>query len=132
MATLSPRQSKPACRSAPYIPFPHAWLQSWRWHPWESCEPIALCDPMAGSGTVLRQALALGHRAIGFDMDPLAVLMSRVWTSPIDETALDLELKAVMKAAATVDLRSHSLHWHDEETRAFVKDRKSTRLNSSN
>lgn len=35
-------------------------------------------DPMAGSGTVLRQALALGHRAIGFDMDPLAVLMSRV------------------------------------------------------
>src|SRR3546814_4852300 len=54
-------------------------------------------------------------------MDPLAVLMSRVWTSPIDETALDLELKAVMKAAATVDLRSHSLHWHDEETRAFVK-----------
>src|SRR3546814_20547292 len=26
-----------------------------------------------------------------------------------------------MKAAATVDLRSHSLHWHDEETRAFVK-----------
>src|SRR3546814_5256819 len=63
----------------------------------------------------------LGHRAIGFDMDPLAVLMNRVWTSPIDETALDLELKAVMKAAATVDLRSHSLHWHDEETRAFVK-----------
>src|SRR3546814_5491388 len=26
-----------------------------------------------------------------------------------------------MQAAATVDLRSHSLHWHDEETRAFVK-----------
>src|SRR3546814_15110620 len=76
---------------------------------------------MAGSGTVLRQALALGHRAIGFDMDPLAVLMSRVWTSPIDETALDLELQAVMKAAATVDLRSQSRHWHDAETRACAQ-----------
>lgn len=78
-------------------------------------------DPMAGSGTVLRHALALGHRAIGFDMDPLAVLMSRVWTAPIDETILDAELDAVIKEAENVNLRSHSLHWHDEETRAFVR-----------
>src|SRR3546814_15491996 len=67
-------------------------------------------DPMAGSGTVLRQALALGHRAIGFDMDPLAVLMSRVLTSPVDEPALELELKAVMKAEAPVDMRSQRPH----------------------
>lgn len=38
-------------------------------------------DPMCGSGVVLRQSLAHGHRAIGVDMDPLAVLMSRAWTS---------------------------------------------------
>jgi hypothetical protein len=37
-------------------------------------------DPMSGSGTVLRQASELGHRSIGFDMDPLAVLMTKVWT----------------------------------------------------
>lgn len=77
-------------------------------------------DPMAGSGTVLRQALALGHRAIGFDMDPLAVLMSRVWTTPIDEAVLDREVLAIMEAAICVDLRSQALHWHDDETRAFV------------
>ena len=34
-------------------------------------------DPMAGSGTVLRQATELGHRALGFDTDPLAVLMAK-------------------------------------------------------
>ena len=38
-------------------------------------------DPMSGSGTVLRQALELGHEAIGFDVDPLAVLMATVWTT---------------------------------------------------
>lgn len=41
-------------------------------------------DPMAGSGTVLRVAADLGHRALGFDVDPLAVLMTKVWTTPID------------------------------------------------
>jgi hypothetical protein len=40
---------------------------------------------MAGSGTVLRQATDLGHRAVGFDMDPLAVLMTRVWTTAVEE-----------------------------------------------
>jgi DNA modification methylase len=38
-------------------------------------------DPMCGSGVVLRQALARGHNVKGFDIDPLAVLMSKVWTS---------------------------------------------------
>jgi tRNA G10 N-methylase Trm11 len=42
-------------------------------------------DPMAGSGTVLRDATELGHRAIGFDVDPLAVLMARVWTTPVSD-----------------------------------------------
>ncbi|GHD68908.1 DNA modification methyltransferase [Luteimonas padinae] len=77
-------------------------------------------DPMSGSGTVLRQALALGHRAVGFDMDPLAVLMSRVWTTPISEQVLDSELKQLLCDAAQVDLRSQQLHWHDQETREFV------------
>lgn len=45
-------------------------------------------DPMVGSGTVVRQASQLGHRAIGFDLDPLAVLMSVVWTTPIDAAKL--------------------------------------------
>lgn len=78
-------------------------------------------DPMSGSGTVLRQAIALGHRAIGFDMDPLAVLMSRVWTTPVTARALESELRHLLDDAALVDLRSRQLHWHDPETREFTR-----------
>lgn len=39
---------------------------------------LVVLDPMAGSGTTLLTARLYGHRAIGFDVDPLAVLMSSV------------------------------------------------------
>lgn len=42
-------------------------------------------DPMTGSGTVLRAAQSFGHKAIGVDLDPLSVLMSRVWTTSVAE-----------------------------------------------
>jgi SAM-dependent methyltransferase len=35
-------------------------------------------DPMCGSGTVLKHAIANGHHAVGFDLDPLAIMISRV------------------------------------------------------
>jgi DNA modification methylase len=35
-------------------------------------------DPMMGSGTCIVEASALGREAIGFDIDPLAVLLSKV------------------------------------------------------
>jgi hypothetical protein len=78
-------------------------------------------DPMAGSGTVLRQALSLGHTAIGFDMDPLAVLMSRVWTSQVDPQLVEREAHSLLVESAGVDLRTARLDWHDEETAEFVR-----------
>jgi hypothetical protein len=80
-------------------------------------------DPMAGSGTVLRQAIALGHRAIGFDMDPLAILMSRVWTTPVDDSSIRDELKHVLDEARAVDLRYATLSWvtGHPETRSFIE-----------
>ena len=78
-------------------------------------------DPMAGSGTVLRQALSLGHNAIGFDMDPLAVLMSRVWTAHFDADAVRTELASVLEEVASVDLRRVRLQWQDEETLQFIR-----------
>jgi tRNA G10 N-methylase Trm11 len=44
-------------------------------------EPIRVLDPMMGSGTVLAVARARGHAAIGIDIDPLDVLLARVWTT---------------------------------------------------
>jgi DNA modification methylase len=41
-------------------------------------------DPMVGSGTVLAVARAQGHLGVGFDVDPLAILISKVWTTAHD------------------------------------------------
>ncbi len=41
-------------------------------------------DPMMGSGTTVVEALLAGRRALGYDIDPLAVLTSRVKTTSLD------------------------------------------------
>jgi tRNA G10 N-methylase Trm11 len=45
---------------------------------------LTVLDPMSGSGTVLAAARAKGHYAIGVDLDPLAVLLSKVWCTSVD------------------------------------------------
>jgi DNA modification methylase len=50
----------------------------------DTTESIRVLDPMMGSGTVLAMARSQGHRGIGFDIDPLAVLISKVWTTAWD------------------------------------------------
>lgn len=75
-----------------------------------------ILDPMAGSGTVLRQATDLGHRAVGFDMDPLAVLMTRVWTTTIDEKLVEATAERVTKRIATLQSDEIKLPWMDDDT----------------
>ena len=84
-------------------------------------EGSRVLDPMAGSGTVLRHAAALGHTAIGRDLDPLAVLMTRVWNTPFDADKLRRRMHAVKKRADAL-ASAVELPWidQDEETRAFV------------
>jgi hypothetical protein len=78
-------------------------------------------DPMAGSGTVLRAAVDAGLRGIGYDVDPLSVLMTRVWTTPIDTGSMRDVAQDVAKRANLLkpDVR---LPWIDDdsETLAFV------------
>ncbi|MER8417903.1 hypothetical protein [Mesorhizobium sp. M1329] len=79
-------------------------------------------DPMAGSGTVLRQATDLGHQAIGFDMDPLAVLMTRVLTAAVnDALVLDL-VERVNKRIDAMSVEEAILPWmdNDPETAVFA------------
>jgi len=79
-----------------------------------------ILDPMTGSGTVVRHASMLGHRAVGTDLDPLAVLMSRVSTTPVaDGTIERLAAEAVLRAERAENI---VLPWIDEdvETQNFV------------
>jgi len=41
-------------------------------------------DPMMGSGTAIVQVFLCGRRAVGFDIDPLAVMICSVKTHPVD------------------------------------------------
>jgi DNA modification methylase len=79
-------------------------------------------DPMAGSGTVLRMAAEQGHRALGFDLDPLAVLMARVWTTPIDAEELRAAATELVTRAKAMQADKVVLPWidTDRETRDFV------------
>ena len=86
--------------------------------PWAS----SVLDPMAGSGTVLRYALEQGHRALGFDLDPLSVLIAKVWTTALDCKRLRRHAAQVAAEARDLERTSVELPWidADAETRAFV------------
>ena len=80
-------------------------------------------DPMCGSGVVVRRALDSGHAGIGLDIDPLAVLMTRVWTSEILQSIRpDLGLKLAEKANKLVDTKIE-LPWIDQDqpTDEYIK-----------
>lgn len=80
---------------------------------------LTIVDPMCGSGTVIRESVNLGFNALGFDMDPLAVLMSRVSTNSYDSTVL-------MSTAKTIESMARKIGdapalWDDEETQEFAE-----------
>lgn len=78
-------------------------------------------DPMAGSGTVLREASDRGHHAVGYDVDPLAVLMVRVWTTPVSDAAIERTVKCVLRSALRAS--EVNLPWidRDKETLDFTR-----------
>ena len=85
---------------------------------------LRILDPMMGSGTVLAMARARGHRGFGFDLDPLAVLISKVWTTANDPEEIRQYAKEVLDSATDLlpditDDDAYPLN-ADEETRAFV------------
>lgn len=107
-------------------PFPARMAPSIVWKELPPAEsPLRVLDPMAGSGTTLVTARLRGHKAIGFDTDPLAVLMSQAWCADIDEDRLRSKAKEVVLRATR---RYRELSQGDayppcvdEETRSFLR-----------
>ena len=70
-------------------------------------------DPMTGSGTVARQAQALGLTAYGFDLDPLAVLISKVATTRIRDEEIEYASKKLIVAVKEIPFSAIKLPWID-------------------
>lgn len=87
--------------------------------------PLCVLDPMSGSGTVLAIARSKGHRAVGVDIDPLAVLISRVWTTAIDREEVRKRAADVLDESrgifASLRVRDAYPADSDDETRRFIR-----------
>jgi hypothetical protein len=79
-------------------------------------------DPMTGSGTVARVAKQRGLEAIGFDLDPLAVLISKVGTTPVNDTQVAYYEDYILNTAKSLRAKDINLPWidKDEEAKRFV------------
>jgi SAM-dependent methyltransferase len=84
--------------------------------------PSVVLDPMVGSGTVLRHATELGHSAIGRDLDPLAILMTKVWTTPIERVVVEQKKVRLLKIVEETSA-DRALPWIDDDpdTKQFVE-----------
>lgn len=78
-------------------------------------------DPMMGSGTTPLEVFLTGRQAIGFDIDPLAVLVSTVKTTPLNSYQISKTAHALIQRARQLACQD-SLNrpdW-DEKTAEFV------------
>lgn len=82
-------------------------------------------DPMCGSGTTLVEAVLLNRAAVGADIDPLALLQTKVKTTPLDPGAAAEAVRHVGERAKDLLTQSSVLEADlekrfDNETRRFI------------
>jgi SAM-dependent methyltransferase len=109
----------------PVHPFPARMAPSIVWDALpEQGAPIKILDPMSGSGTTLVCARLKGHYAIGYDTDPLALLISRAWCADVYPEGIKNRAELVLERS--VKLSKHLRHEKtypnsaDAETRHFI------------
>lgn len=79
-------------------------------------------DPMSGSGMVLGTAAKIGLQAIGYDLDPLACLISRVNGRAVPVKKVENALKDLLSLSRELDSEAIRLSWIDDDpaTRKFI------------
>lgn len=88
--------------------------------------PLRVLDPMAGSGTTLVVAKSQGHHAVGFDTDPMAVLLAKAWCLNVREGDLRSAATRVLRKAEASARRlrpgnAYPCPKRDQETRKFIR-----------
>ncbi len=83
-------------------------------------------DPMCGSGTVVLEAVLNNRTAIGIDIDPMARLITKVKTTPINPKKLTLATRALLDQIKILQDTSDYIpsipefHYRDSWFRPFV------------
>jgi DNA modification methylase len=81
-------------------------------------------DPMMGSGTTLLEAYLANRQAIGFDIDPLALRIAKVKTTPYDEHVVEQQASQVVQHAKLhlkrIAKRTPCRNGHDDDTQSFI------------
>jgi len=97
----------------------------WDELPSRSAKRLRVLDPMAGSGTTLVTAKLRGHKAIGYDRDPLAVLIARSWLTDVKPDDVESKAAKVLDKARSrargMKIADAYPRAADDETKAFVR-----------
>jgi DNA modification methylase len=109
----------------PIHPFPARMAPSIVQRRLRSKEKLRVLDPMAGSGTTIVAARLLGHRAVGFDTDPLALIIAKAWSSDVDPKRIQQRASKILAEAKKryyrISRGDAYPHKSDRETRAFIR-----------
>lgn len=83
-------------------------------------------DPMVGSGTTVLEAFLTGRKGLGIDIDPLAIMISKVKTTPLRPDELIRYYREILKnaknqiAQESKELEQTLLTRWDSKTKQFV------------
>ncbi|MBN2428774.1 MAG: hypothetical protein JXK94_10595 [Deltaproteobacteria bacterium] len=83
---------------------------------------FVVLDPMSGSGMVLGTAARLGLSAIGYDLDPLACMISRANGTHVKEDSVRNACEKLLSLCHCINENSVFLPWIDEddETQKYI------------
>ncbi len=90
-------------------------------------EGTIVLDPFCGSGTTLVEAMQAGYHAVGVDLSPIACLIAKVKTTPLDESAMRLIRKVRTEAQGRLARKQFEVpaiprldHWFQPRVQACL------------